>query len=100
MISFAAIDRALVESHFADFNANDGSRPLNHLLLGKMVIWAEQFHTGGTLKKYIRREFATELASQTYRCAKLFRAIHFQELPGITEHTYDTLVLNDALAAC
>ncbi len=97
MLAFRDITKELVSSHFEEFKTNCGDRPYNHLLLGKMVVWAEQFSTGGTLKKFIRREFGLELANHTYMCAKLFRAIHGGEIPGISEESYDALALNDVL---
>lgn len=97
MIAFATIDRKTAESHFADFNANCGDRLKNNLLLGKLVVWAEQSRRSGTLKKFMKREFGIVLERHAFSCAKLFRAIQAGKLPGVSEATYDTLFQNDVL---
>lgn len=96
MIAYKNLDRQTVESHFADFDAKRGNSEYK-LLLGKLVVWAEQSREAGTLKKFMLREFGVVLERHAYSCAKLFRAIHTGKLPGVSEANYDTLVQNDVL---
>ena len=99
MIQYLNLDRETVKSHFADFYVKRGNSEYK-MLLGKLVVWAEQFHKTGTLTGFLKHEFQFDPKinlTHIYCCTKLFRAIHTKKLPGVSEATYDALVQNDAI---